>query len=66
VHNPHAGYILAQRPTDEDRVQALRPRDPKMFLDATYLLYAVGLLSEKFPDVALQLFKRYMAPVVRP
>jgi len=66
VHNPHAGYILAQRPTDEDQAQALRPRDPNIYLDATYLLYAVGLLSEKFPDVALQLFKRYMAPVVRP
>ncbi len=66
VHNPHAGYILAQRSdTDRHGVQALRPRDPQLFLDSSYLLYAVGLLSETMPQVALQLFKRYIAPVVR-
>jgi hypothetical protein len=63
VHNAHASYILTQRNSLNDRVQALRPRDPKLFLDSSYLLYAVGLLSETRPDVALQLFKRYMMPV---
>ena len=66
VHNPHAGYILAQRPdTDAHGVQALRPRDPQIYLDSSYLLYAVGLLSETLPQVALRLFQRYMAPVVQ-
>jgi uncharacterized protein (TIGR01319 family) len=63
VHNSHASYILSQRNSLDDRLQALRPRNPKFFLDASYLLYAVGLLSESRPDVALQLFKRYMTPV---
>ena len=63
VHNPHAAYILSQGPASEDRVQALRPRDPKMFLDSSYLLYAVGLLSQSRPLLALQLFQRYIAPV---
>lgn len=64
VHNPHAGYILARRPlTDSHGVQALRPREPQIYLDSSYLLYAVGLLSETMPQVALRLFKRYMAPV---
>lgn len=66
VHNPHAGYILAQRPAADERgVQALRPRDPQIYLDSSYLLYAVGLLSETMPAVALQLFKRYIVPVVK-
>jgi uncharacterized protein (TIGR01319 family) len=66
VHNPHADYILSQRPlTDAHGVQALRPRDPQIYLDSSYLLYAVGLLSETLPKVALRLFKRYMAPVPR-
>jgi uncharacterized protein (TIGR01319 family) len=65
VHNPHAGYILAQRPVVDERAQALRPRDPQIYLDSSYLLYAVGLLSETLPQVALKLFKRYIAPVVR-
>jgi len=64
VHNPHADYILNHRPlTDGHGVQALRPRDPQIYLDSSYLLYAVGLLSETMPQVALRLFKRYMAPV---
>ena len=63
VHNPYAGYILTQRPTFDNRVQTLRPRDPQMFLDSSYLLYAVGLLSENYPETALRLFKRYITPV---
>jgi len=63
VHNAHAAYILTQRPSGDDRVQALRPRDPKKFLDASYQLYAVGLLSESRPDVALKLFQRYVTQV---
>jgi uncharacterized protein (TIGR01319 family) len=62
VHNPHAGYILSPGAELDDRVQILRPRDPKKFLDSSYLLYAVGLLSENHPDVALQVFKRYLSP----
>ena len=66
VHNPHAGYILSQRPlTDAHGVQALRPRDPQIYLDSSYLLYAIGLLSETLPQVALRLFKRYMMPVAK-
>jgi uncharacterized protein (TIGR01319 family) len=63
VHNPHAIYILTQLPNSDDRVQPLRPRDPNRFLDATYQLYAVGLLSESHPDVAFKLFQRYVTPV---
>ncbi|MGH7886478.1 MAG: methylaspartate mutase accessory protein GlmL, partial [Candidatus Binatia bacterium] len=60
VHNAHAAYILTQRPNHDDRVQPLRPRDPKKFLDGSYQLYAIGLLSESHPDVALKLFQRYV------
>ena len=64
VHNPYAGYILSQRPlTDSHGVQALRPRDPQVYLDSSYILYAVGLLSETMPQVALRLFQRYIVPV---
>jgi uncharacterized protein (TIGR01319 family) len=62
VHNPFATYILSPAAQSDDRVQVLRPRDPNKFLDSSYLLYAVGLLSENHPDVALQIFKRYLCP----
>ena len=63
VHNPFAAYILSQPAAGDDRVQPLRPRKPDLYLDSSYLLYAVGLLSEKYPDAALQIFKRYITPV---
>ncbi|HEX2931226.1 MAG TPA: methylaspartate mutase accessory protein GlmL [Candidatus Binatia bacterium] len=63
VHNPFASYILSPAALTDDRVQALRPRSPNLFLDSTYLLYAVGLLSQDHADAALRLFKSYMQPV---
>jgi uncharacterized protein (TIGR01319 family) len=63
VHNPFAAYILSPQPPADERVQPLRPRNPNLFLDSSYLLYAIGLLSERYPDAALQIFKRYVTRV---
>ena len=63
VHNPFASYILSRGIEDDDRVQTLRPRNPIMLLDSSYVLYAVGLLSQNYPDVALKLFKDQLAAV---
>ena len=63
VHNPFASYILSPGATIDERVQALRPRSPDLFWDFSYLLYAVGLLSQSHPEVALKLFQNYMKPV---
>jgi hypothetical protein len=63
VHNPHAAYILAQRSQESDGVQVLRPRNPQLYLDLSYSLYTVGLLSEKHQNVALQLFKSYIIKI---
>jgi hypothetical protein len=62
IHNPYAAYILSPTPDADDRVQILRPREPRNYLDATYLLYAVGLLSEHYPEAALGIFQRYLSP----
>ena len=60
IHNPFAAYILSPGQATDDRVQPLRPRNPQLFLDASYLLYAVGLLSRDYSGAALQLFKKYL------
>jgi hypothetical protein len=40
----------------------LRPKNPSLFVDASYVLYAVGLLSQSQPDLAARIFKKYMKP----
>jgi uncharacterized protein (TIGR01319 family) len=63
VHNPFAKYILSQPEPGDERVQALRPKNPNLFLDSSYLLYAVGLLAKKYPRAGLKLFTDYLRPV---
>ncbi|HEX6770344.1 MAG TPA: methylaspartate mutase accessory protein GlmL [Candidatus Binatia bacterium] len=63
VHNAHAAFILDPREQADVHVEALRPRQPKMFVDASYLLYAVGLLAAEYPAVGLRLFQQSMKPV---
>ncbi len=63
VHNPSAAFVLAQREQSDDRVQALRPRQPRIYLDTSYLLYAVGLLAQDYPSVGLRLFQQHMQQI---
>jgi uncharacterized protein (TIGR01319 family) len=63
VHNPFAAYILSQPPPGDSAVQLLRPKNPKLFLDADYVLYAIGLLASDYPAAGLQIFKSCMKPV---
>jgi uncharacterized protein (TIGR01319 family) len=62
AHNPFASYILSSPARGDERVQVLRPREPQLYFDSSYLLYAVGLLSKVYPDAALRIFKRYITP----
>ncbi|MGD1118155.1 MAG: methylaspartate mutase accessory protein GlmL [Dehalococcoidales bacterium] len=41
----------------------LKPKNPRLFIDAEYILYAVGLLSQADPQKALQLAKKYLQPI---
>ena len=63
TYNPHAAHILSSGSVGNDRYEVLRPRQPKLFVDGSYLLFAVGLLSRKLPDVGLRLFKNCMRPL---
>jgi uncharacterized protein (TIGR01319 family) len=63
VHNPFASYILSRGIVDDERVQTLRPKNPTIFLDSSYVLYAIGLLSQSHPDVALKLFNNQLEAV---
>ena len=38
----------------------LKPMQPQFMLDKTYILYALGLLSVKYPYQALHMAKKYL------
>jgi uncharacterized protein (TIGR01319 family) len=45
---------------------SLRPQSPEFFIDRSYILYAVGLLSDREPEKALQIGKKYLEKVSSP
>lgn len=63
IYNSHVSHILSTAAGGNHRYDVLRPKNPGLFVDASYLLYAVGLLSQSQPDVAARLFKKYMRPL---
>ena len=62
IYNPHASHILSPGADGDHRYDVLRPKNPSLFVDSSYLLYAVGLLSQSNPDVATRIFKKYLKP----
>ena len=42
---------------------SLRPKSPEFFIDSHYILYAIGLLSEKEPEKALRIGKKYLREI---
>ena len=63
VHNAYASMIVSGSGDQQVDTTVLRPKNPQIYLDSSYILYAVGLLGEDYPDVAVRLFKTYMTPV---
>ncbi|NLL51222.1 MAG: MutL protein, partial [Peptococcaceae bacterium] len=42
---------------------SLKPRAPKAYLDADYLLYAMGLFSQEHSESALRIMKKHLKPI---
>ena len=60
IHHPNAKEILKEATEKSDRKLELRPSNPTVLIDQDYLLSAMGLLSQKHPDLALKLMKRHL------
>ena len=60
IHHPQAGTILAKTLFSSEEPFSLRPRNPAIYTDARYCLFAVGLLGERFPDKACRIGKKYL------
>ncbi|MDR3363682.1 MAG: glutamate mutase L [Clostridiales Family XIII bacterium] len=55
--------VLASAVFSEDAPWSLRPRTPNAWVDSEYILYAIGLLSQEYPEAALRIAKKHLKPV---
>ena len=42
---------------------SLKPQNPEAYIDRDYILYGVGLMAEKYPDMALRIAKKHIKAV---
>jgi uncharacterized protein (TIGR01319 family) len=60
IHHPQAGDILRKTLFSPQEPFSLRPKNPNIYTDARYCLYAVGLLAERYPESAFRIAKKYL------
>ena len=59
IHTEHTGRIASYSFYDEDEdPEALRPRSADVLVDRKYIIAAMGLLSEHYPEAALKIMKQ--------
>ncbi|MFH1019877.1 MAG: methylaspartate mutase accessory protein GlmL [Pseudomonadota bacterium] len=52
--------VLRETLYSENKPFSLKPKRPDLFIDEKYILYAVGLMAEMYPDKALRIAKKYL------
>lgn len=60
INNKEAKKILKQVNRKSNKALELRPTNPSILIDRSYILAAMGLLSQKYPKTALKLMKQYL------
>ncbi|MCD1257293.1 glutamate mutase L [Paenibacillus athensensis] len=63
VHSRRPEAILRSALYDPASPQTLKPERPRLWLDASYALSALGLLASHDPNKALRMLKAYMQPI---
>ena len=58
IHNPRADMLLKKTLFSPGEPFSLRPKNPGIYTDARYCLYAVGLLAERYPEAAFRIAKK--------
>lgn len=63
VHSKNPAEILEAGIFDITNPTYLKPEHPEYLLDKTYILSAMGLLCEEYPDMAVRIMKKYLIKV---
>ena len=58
IHTEKTAEIAAHALYSQNHPDSLRPRHANVWVDRTYILAAMGLLSSYYPDVALRIMKK--------
>jgi uncharacterized protein (TIGR01319 family) len=58
IQNPRIGEIATQARYNPTHPESLRPRGERVFTDRRYILAAMGLLAEAYPEAALAIMKK--------
>ncbi|MDR2078278.1 MAG: glutamate mutase L [Treponema sp.] len=58
IHNARADYLAAPALFNSENPASLRPRDAEIYVDKSYILAAMGLLAEIWPDMALSIMRK--------
>jgi uncharacterized protein (TIGR01319 family) len=57
AHGDDRTTILEEAQAKEEEDACLLPQDPRFLVDRQYVIYAIGLLSQDFPEAALRIMK---------
>lgn len=60
INHKDAKRILNQVNKKSNKALELRPTNPSILIDRSYIMAAMGLLSQKYPKLALKLLKQYL------
>lgn len=63
VNSPDPAAVLRAAAFNPEESNILRPLNPVYYVDSKYILYACGLLSERNPDLAMQIMKKYICSI---
>lgn len=63
VHSQNPKKILKSGLFNPESPNYLKPEKPDILIDKTYILSAMGLLAEKYPDKAVRIMKKYIVRV---
>ncbi|MCH5278824.1 MAG: glutamate mutase L [Christensenellaceae bacterium] len=58
IHTKHTGRIAGFALFDPKEPSSLRPKTAEVFVDRNYIIAAMGLLSEHYPEAALTIMKQ--------
>lgn len=60
VHSVNPKRILGAGLFNMESPNYLKPTNPEIMIDKTYILSSMGLLAEKYPDIAIRIMKKYI------